>query len=55
MPLSELGEALWASGWIYAGVSLFIVMPKKGIYRGNDTGDFREVEADTDCRSTDSA
>lgn len=33
--------------WRYAGVNPLAVLPKEGIYEGDDTGDFWEVEADT--------
>lgn len=42
-----------AYGWImalrYACVTRLAELPKENIYEGNDTGDFREVEADTGC------
>ncbi len=42
-----------ACGWImalrYACVNCLAVLPKEHIYEGKDTGDFREVEADTGC------
>lgn len=35
--------------WRYPGVNPLAALPKEGIYEADDTGDFRKVEADTDC------